>query len=81
MANDRRNSVRVFPVCRLRKRSSHANVEVEHTMLVTEDGVEVLTARKPDSPGGPIVIPEEQNRASGANGVASSVNGAKDSTK
>lgn len=30
---------------------------VEHTLLVTEDGVEVLTARLPDSPGGPIPMP------------------------
>lgn len=27
-------------------------------MLVTETGVEVLTARLADSPGGPIPIPE-----------------------
>lgn len=27
---------------------------VEHTLLVTEDGVEVLTARQADSPGGPL---------------------------
>jgi hypothetical protein len=26
---------------------------LEHTMLVTKDGVEVLTARLPNSPGGP----------------------------
>ncbi|KAH8889070.1 methionine aminopeptidase [Thozetella sp. PMI_491] len=31
--------------------------QFEHTLLVTEDGVEVLTARKPDSPGGPIPMP------------------------
>jgi methionyl aminopeptidase len=31
----------------------------EHTLLVTEDGVEVLTARLPDSPGGPIPVPEK----------------------
>jgi methionyl aminopeptidase len=30
----------------------------EHTLLVTEDGVEILTARLADSPGGPIPIPE-----------------------
>lgn len=29
----------------------------EHTLLVTEDGVEVLTARTADSPGGPIAMP------------------------
>lgn len=30
------------------------SAQFEHTMLVTEDGVEVLTARKEDSPGGPV---------------------------
>lgn len=30
----------------------------EQTLLVTEDGVEILTARKPDSPGGPLPRPE-----------------------
>jgi len=30
----------------------------EHTLLITADGVEVLTARFPNSPGGPIPIPE-----------------------
>lgn len=34
-----------------------ANWYTEHTLLVTEDGVEVLTARLPDSPGGPVPIP------------------------
>jgi methionyl aminopeptidase len=29
----------------------------EHTLLVTEDGVEILTARLPNSPGGPIPMP------------------------
>ena len=29
----------------------------EHTLLVTEDGVEILTARLPSSPGGPIPMP------------------------
>lgn len=33
--------------------------QFEHTLLVTEDGVEVLTARFPDSPGGPVGIPSE----------------------
>jgi len=33
----------------------------EHTLLVTEDGVEVLTARLPDSPGGPIAEPIAAN--------------------
>ena len=31
---------------------------VEHTLLVTKDGVEVLTARLPTSPGGPVPMPE-----------------------
>jgi methionyl aminopeptidase len=31
--------------------------QFEHTLLVTEDGVEVLTARLPDSPGGRISLP------------------------
>ncbi|RYC60415.1 hypothetical protein CHU98_g5802 [Xylaria longipes] len=30
---------------------------IEHTLLVTETGVEVLTARNENSPGGPIPIP------------------------
>lgn len=34
-----------------------ANVYVEHTLLVTETGCEVLTARYPDSPGGPVPMP------------------------
>lgn len=32
----------------------------EHTLLVTETGVEVLTARKADSPGGPVPMPGSQ---------------------
>lgn len=31
--------------------------QFEHTLLVTEDGVEVLTARLEDSPGGPVPMP------------------------
>jgi methionyl aminopeptidase len=34
------------------------SAQFEHTFLVTEDGVEVLTARLPDSPGGPVPMPE-----------------------
>ncbi|KAM7219235.1 Peptidase M24, structural domain containing protein [Rhypophila decipiens] len=30
--------------------------QFEHTLLVTEDGVEVLTAQPPDSPGGPLAL-------------------------
>ncbi|KAI9682037.1 MAG: Methionine aminopeptidase 1 [Caeruleum heppii] len=33
------------------------SAQFEHTLLVTEDGVEVLTARTKDSPGGPIAMP------------------------
>ena len=32
--------------------------QFEHTLLVTDDGVEVLTARQEGSPGGPVKIPE-----------------------
>ncbi|PWY95402.1 methionine aminopeptidase [Aspergillus sclerotioniger CBS 115572] len=31
--------------------------QFEHTLLVTKDGVEVLTARLPGSPGGPVTCP------------------------
>ncbi|KAF2148758.1 methionine aminopeptidase 1 [Myriangium duriaei CBS 260.36] len=44
------------------------SAQFEHTLLVTEDGVEVLTARFPDSPGGPIPLldaaPEPANASS-----------------
>ncbi|GAB1201436.1 hypothetical protein APSETT445_000010 [Aspergillus pseudonomiae] len=40
---------------------SNANICAEHTLLVTETGVEVLTARLEDSPGGPIPIPTTDN--------------------
>ena len=43
--------------------------QFEHTLLVTEKGVEVLTARLPDSPGGPLPMPV-------VNGVAASASGA-----
>lgn len=33
----------------------------EHTLLVTEDGIEVLTARLADSPGGPVPMPGAAN--------------------
>ncbi|PHH81114.1 hypothetical protein CDD80_2099 [Ophiocordyceps camponoti-rufipedis] len=33
--------------------------QFEHTLLVTEDGVEILTARNKDSPGGPVTMPAE----------------------
>lgn len=32
--------------------------QFEHTLLVTEDGCEVLTARIENSPGGPVQMPE-----------------------
>jgi methionyl aminopeptidase len=39
---------------------------LEHTLLVTEDGVEILTARLPDSPGGPVPMPEATNGTAAA---------------
>jgi methionyl aminopeptidase len=44
--------------------------QFEHTLLVTENGVEVLTARLEDSPGGAIEIPGVKAEANG-NGHAS----------
>ncbi|MCJ1373394.1 Methionine aminopeptidase 1 [Loxospora ochrophaea] len=45
------------------------SAQFEHTLLVTEDGVEVLTARKESSPGGPMPMPvvmaSEQNGVNG----------------
>ncbi|ESZ97245.1 methionine aminopeptidase [Sclerotinia borealis F-4128] len=38
--------------------------QFEHTLLITEDGVEILTGRLPNSPGGPVPMPvvaEETN--------------------
>lgn len=37
------------------------SAQFEHTLLVTETGVEVLTARLPDSPGGPVAWPGTSN--------------------
>ncbi|RKU41322.1 Methionine aminopeptidase 1 [Coniochaeta pulveracea] len=37
--------------------------QFEHTLLVTETGVEILTARKADSPGGPIPMPVAEKPA------------------
>lgn len=34
--------------------------QFEHTILVTEEGYEVLTARLPDSPGGAVPMPTEK---------------------
>jgi methionyl aminopeptidase len=38
-------------------RDGSRTAQFEHTMLVTEDGVELLTARLADSPGGPVPMP------------------------
>ena len=35
----------------------NADIQVEHTLLVTETGVEILTARNDGSPGGPVPMP------------------------
>ncbi|KAF2022255.1 methionine aminopeptidase 1 [Aaosphaeria arxii CBS 175.79] len=37
--------------------------QFEHTLLVTEDGVEILTARLPDSPGGAVPMPVANGEA------------------
>ena len=42
--------------------------QFEHSLLITEDGVEILTARKADSPGGPVPMPG-QKTTNGVNGV------------
>jgi methionyl aminopeptidase len=49
---------------------SETNGFLEHTFLVTETGVEVLTARLPDSPGGPVPMPGNGDKKNGT--VASS---------
>ena len=41
---------------------------IEHTLLVTETGVEVLTARFEDSPGGAIPMPAPADTEVGADG-------------
>lgn len=46
------------------------SAQFEHTLLVTEDGVEVLTARLPDSPGGPVPMPPVNGGGEGENGKA-----------
>ena len=47
--------------------------QFEHTLLVTEDGVEILTARFPNSPGGPVEMPKtETNGASTKEAAATS---------
>ncbi|KFY73356.1 hypothetical protein V499_06556 [Pseudogymnoascus sp. VKM F-103] len=41
------------------------SAQFEHTLLVTADGVEVLTARLPNSPGGPVPMPVVENVENG----------------
>jgi len=50
------------------------SAQFEHTLLVTETGVEVLTARKEDSPGGPIPMPGAEQEGGKTDG-ASTTNG------
>ncbi|KAG8158645.1 hypothetical protein KVR01_011767 [Diaporthe batatas] len=45
--------------------------QFEHTLLVTETGVEVLTAGNADSPGGPVPMPVATEGAAEANGATS----------
>lgn len=45
------------PLLKASFRAIPANLSLEHTLLVTETGVEVLTARLENSPGGPIPMP------------------------
>lgn len=52
--------------------------QFEHTLLVTADGVEVLTARLPDSPGGPISLEEVKAAAEGKAEANGEANGAKE---
>jgi len=46
----------------------YANMDVEHTLLVTETGVEVLTAANANSPGGPVPMPTITNGTAEAEG-------------
>ncbi|KAJ6256712.1 hypothetical protein Dda_8578 [Drechslerella dactyloides] len=48
------------------------SAQFEHLLLVTEDGCEVLTARKPDSPGGPVPMPEAAAAAPSSTATSSS---------
>lgn len=45
---------------------------LEHTLLVTEDGVEILTARFPDSPGGPVPLLDPAPATSNGEATAAS---------
>lgn len=58
MVNGLLNLVRIRSISHL---WAHANTYIEHTMLVTETGVEVLTARNENSPGGPVLMPTTMN--------------------
>ena len=49
--------------------------QFEHTLLVTEDGVEVLTERLEDSPGGPVEMPKEDGEKKTNGELANGVNG------
>ena len=49
--------------------------QFEHTLLVTEDGVEVLTARLEDSPGGPVAMPPEMTKDGKGEGEGKGGNG------
>ncbi|KAI9841190.1 MAG: Methionine aminopeptidase 1 [Thelocarpon superellum] len=49
--------------------------QFEHTLLVTEDGVEVLTARMADSPGGPVPMPTPADATSNDSSADVVVNG------
>ncbi|RYP65619.1 hypothetical protein DL771_008227 [Monosporascus sp. 5C6A] len=44
--------------------------QFEHTLLVTETGVEVLTAANADSPGGPVPMPTTTNGTAEADGAS-----------
>lgn len=54
MAKGPLNLVRATCIVR---RQNCANMHLEHTLLVTDTGVEVLTAANENSPGGPIPMP------------------------
>lgn len=41
----------------------HLYIRTEHTLLVTETGVEILTAANADSPGGPVPMPVSTDEA------------------
>lgn len=38
-------------------------IRIEHTLLVTETSVEILTAANADSPGGPVPMPVSTDEA------------------